>query len=58
MASKKEVVAVAGVGDLGKYICEEFFASPDFTPVVLTRNVSLPSPFHVSNSLCFLLFQS
>ena len=37
----KEIIAVAGVGNLGKYICEELLASQDFAPIILTRNVSL-----------------
>lgn len=36
-----EVVAVAGVGDLGRYVCEELLASPSFDVVVLTRQVSI-----------------
>ncbi|KAL8753742.1 MAG: hypothetical protein Q9199_004840 [Rusavskia elegans] len=37
MADHRQVVAVAGVAHLGRYICEELLASPDFEVVVLAR---------------------
>ena len=40
MSSKDTVIAVAGVGDLGKFICEELQKAPGLKPIVLTRNVS------------------
>ena len=40
MLQNIQVVAVAGVGHLGRYVCEELLASPDFDVVVLTREVS------------------
>ena len=40
MPQDPQVVAVAGVGHLGRYVCEELLASPDFDVVVLTREVS------------------
>ncbi|KAI4120889.1 MAG: hypothetical protein LQ338_006696 [Usnochroma carphineum] len=36
----RKVVALAGVGDLGKYVCEELLASPDFDVVVLSRGTN------------------
>lgn len=41
MVDGRQVVAVAGVGDLGRYVCEELLASPDFHVIVLTRQVSI-----------------
>lgn len=38
--SKKQVIAIAGVGGLGQYICEELSADDRFTVIVLTRQVS------------------
>ena len=40
MVSDREVIVVAGVGDLGRYVCEELQASSEFEVVVLTRGVS------------------
>ncbi|KAL8785247.1 MAG: hypothetical protein Q9195_008720 [Heterodermia aff. obscurata] len=37
MTSDREVIVVAGVGELGRYVCEELQASPEFDLVVLTR---------------------
>ena len=37
--SHRQVIAVAGVGDLGKYICEELQASEDFDVIALSRKV-------------------
>lgn len=34
------MIALAGVGDLGRYVCEELQASPHFNVIVLTRAVS------------------
>ena len=42
MAGDRQVIAVAGVGHLGRYICEELLAAPDFDIIVLSRQVSLP----------------
>lgn len=39
MPPAREVVALAGVGDLGRYVSEELHASSDFEFVVLTRGV-------------------
>lgn len=43
MPNTGQVIAVAGVGDLGKYICEELLASDKFTVIVLSRGVSRPN---------------
>lgn len=43
MPNTREIIAVAGVGDLGKYICEELVASDKFDVIVLSRGVSLPN---------------
>lgn len=43
MADHRQVVAVAGVGHLGRYICEELLASPHFEVIVLARPVSISS---------------
>ena len=40
MGDARQVIALAGVGDLGRYVCEELHASPDFEVIVLTRAVS------------------
>lgn len=40
MLDAHQVIALAGVGDLGRYVCEELHASPDFDVIVLTRAVS------------------
>ncbi|KAL8749303.1 MAG: hypothetical protein Q9184_006862 [Pyrenodesmia sp. 2 TL-2023] len=37
MVADRQVIAIAGAGHLGKYVCEELLASPDFDVVVLTR---------------------
>ncbi|KAL8786520.1 MAG: hypothetical protein Q9213_002747 [Squamulea squamosa] len=37
MADNRQVIAVAGVGHLGRYICEELLASPDFKVIILAR---------------------
>ena len=36
------VIAVAGVGDLGKFICEELQKAEGLEPLVLTRSVLAP----------------
>lgn len=38
-----EVIAIAGAGDLGRYVCEEILKSPSFVPVILSRGVRLPT---------------
>lgn len=43
MSDTRQVIAVAGVGDLGKYICEELLASDEFTAIVLSRGVRRPN---------------
>lgn len=43
MGHSRQVIALAGVGNLGRYVCEELSASPEFEVIVLTRGVSLPS---------------
>ena len=43
MPDNRQVIAVAGVGDLGKYICEELLTSDDFTVIVLSRRVRRPN---------------
>lgn len=45
-----EVIAIAGAGDLGRYVCEEILKSPSFVPVILSRGVRLPTspPSHKS----------
>ena len=40
MSSVPVTIAVAGVGHLGRYLCEELLASPHFKIAVLTRQVS------------------
>ncbi|KAG8530084.1 uncharacterized protein KY384_005566 [Bacidia gigantensis] len=40
MATARQTIALAGVGNLGRYICEEFVASPDFDVVVLSRDAA------------------
>ncbi|KAI4086738.1 MAG: hypothetical protein LQ344_007307 [Seirophora lacunosa] len=40
MDIERQVIALAGVGHLGRYVCEELIASPDFDVIVLTRQRS------------------
>ncbi|KAL9006068.1 MAG: hypothetical protein Q9188_001195 [Gyalolechia gomerana] len=51
MADDRQVIAVAGVGHLGRYVCEELLASPNFDVVVLTRQESVTEilPMQSSN---------
>ncbi|KAL2049948.1 hypothetical protein ABVK25_009815 [Lepraria finkii] len=35
--TRPQTIALAGVGDLGKYTCEELLASPRFSVIVLSR---------------------
>ncbi|KAL8809571.1 MAG: hypothetical protein Q9200_003291 [Gallowayella weberi] len=35
----RQVVALAGAGSLGRYVCEAFLDSPDFDIVILTRSL-------------------
>ena len=44
-STKPQVIAVAGVGNLGKYICDELRKAPDFDVIVLTRKVPKNPPF-------------
>jgi tRNA A37 threonylcarbamoyladenosine dehydratase len=39
MAKLRQVIAVAGVGDLGKYACEELIRDERYDLVVLSRKV-------------------
>ena len=48
MATDREVIVVAGVGELGRYICEELHASSGFEVVVLTRGVR-SNHYHTTN---------
>ena len=41
--SDRKVIAIAGAGDLGRYVCEALLESPSFAPIILTRGVSLSS---------------
>lgn len=44
MQNEKQVIALAGVGAVGKYFCEELLASDRFDIVVLSRSVrSIPT---------------
>lgn len=38
----RKVIAIAGAGDLGRYICEEILKSLDFVPIILSRGVGSP----------------
>jgi len=40
MVKARQTIALAGVGDLGRYVCEELLESSQFDIVVLTREVS------------------
>lgn len=40
MSTTPQTIALAGVGDLGKYICTALLASPHFNPIVLSRSSS------------------
>ena len=37
MPDSRQTIVLAGVGDLGRYVCEELLASPHFDVVVLSR---------------------
>ena len=39
MPTTRKVIALAGVGDLGRYVSEELHASNHFDCVILTRGV-------------------
>ena len=39
----RKVIAIAGAGDLGRYVCEELLWSSSFVPIVLSRGVSYPT---------------
>lgn len=39
MPHQQQVIALAGVGDVGRYVCEELIADDRFDVVVLSRNV-------------------
>jgi predicted dinucleotide-utilizing enzyme len=39
MSSARQVIALVGVGNLGKYICEELVADDRFDLVVISRRV-------------------
>ena len=41
MAAERQVIALAGVGDFGKYVCEELLADDRFEVVVISRGVNL-----------------
>jgi len=43
MSMTPQVIALAGAGDLGRYVCEELLASDQFHVVVLTRGVRAPA---------------
>jgi len=40
MVQARQTIALAGVGDLGRYVCEGLIESSEFDIVVLTREVS------------------
>lgn len=54
MGDARQVIALAGVGDLGRYVCEELHASPDFDVIVLTRAVSNFPSSSAKESVSFL----
>ncbi|KAL9031262.1 MAG: hypothetical protein Q9196_000700 [Gyalolechia fulgens] len=54
----RQVIAIAGAGDLGRYICEEILASPDFSVVILTRSVKHPPQIPLRNDKPTLTFQT
>ena len=39
MQLEKQVIAVAGVGDVGRYLCEELLTNNRFDVVVISRSV-------------------
>lgn len=46
MPAGREVIALAGAGDLGRYISEELLASRHFDLVILTRGVCVAPARH------------
>ncbi|CAL8580580.1 hypothetical protein XPA_006302 [Xanthoria parietina] len=51
MPDDRQVIAVAGAGHLGRYVCEELLASPDFRPVVLTRSTTTNTTWFASRNI-------
>lgn len=47
--STPEVIAIAGAGDLGRYVCEELLKSTSFVPIILSRGVRSPTPLSIQN---------
>lgn len=43
MTGLRQVIALAGVGNLGKYLCEELLSDDRYDVVVLSRKVFLLS---------------
>ena len=37
MPKTRKIIAIAGFGDLGKYIAEKLLASPEFDVIVFSR---------------------
>jgi len=53
MVKARQTIALAGVGDLGRYVCEELLESSQFDIVVLTREVSEHLILsYLNNQLC------
>lgn len=44
MSSTRQVIALAAVGNLGRYICEELVADDRFDVVVISRQVIRARP--------------
>lgn len=53
MSFQRPVVALAAIGNLGKYIWEELIADGRFDIVVLTRQVCMAMSCHVGDPFSF-----
>ena len=57
MDGQRPVVALAAIGNLGKFVCEELIADGHFDFVVLTRQVSIPTLFRAKGLFLCLKIQ-
>lgn len=57
MGGPRPVVALAAIGNLGKFLCEELLADGRFDFVVLTRQVSILTVFRAKGLFLYLKTQ-
>ena len=46
MAASRQTIALAAVGSMGKFVCEDLLADDRFNVVVISRGVRSPSAPH------------